>query len=232
MNEANGFAKVEHETSLKMVIIYTIQNTKSITTTTQIKTNKPDIMAMTLLGHGDPLFWATMKDGKPDDFYFDDKMDYASSHWTSSTGQHGDPLFQEVQEHERTTTKKPIHIEFLDDDGMAKWAAGEAMMPMEAMQQMIISDKDMDMDAVVKQPIRTECYGHGDPFMDYVMEASAAGDTMTDQEDFHQVEGQHYLVESKMHGDPLLDAIIKDPSWDKKLAGAIDREVMDKEKAD
>jgi hypothetical protein len=182
-----------------------------------IKTNKPDIMTIAHLGRGDPLFWATMKDGKPGDYHYydDNKKDYACSHH-STTG-HGDPLFQAVQEQGLRTTKKPIHIEFLDDDGMEKWK--------DAMQQMIISDED------ALKPIRTEFYGHGDPLMEDVMEARVAGDVMNPQEAFHQVEGDQYSVESKKHGDPLWDAIVKDPAWDKIVAGAIHREVS-KEKAD
>jgi hypothetical protein len=365
------------------------------------------IKTITLLGgHGDPLFRATMKDEKPDDYYYDDdKEGRCASHLTSTNG-HGDPLFQQVQEqdHKRTTTKILLHIEFLDDDGlenwaagyraewyeqygeqyvdpltedvkralddddgmekralddngmekwtagyattpeeqvlqqmnlsdddedavkpanraelyeqhgdplmedvvkraldddgMEKWAAGHAMTPEEQafLQQMNLSDDDED---AVQPAIRTEFYEfyeqHVDPLTedvkralddddkekwaagyvmtpeeqalqqmdfydeedavqpiwtefyeqhvvdplteDVTMEAWTAGDdVMTPQEAFHhQVEGHHYIVESKRHGDPLWDAIIKDPAWDKlvhHVAGTIHDREGSKEKAD
>jgi hypothetical protein len=212
-------------------------------------------MSTTLfLGHGDPLFWATMKDGKADYDYHDNKKQgqHYPSHLTTG---HGDPLFQQVQDQDhnrRTTTKKSIHIEFLDDHGMEKWAgggyamtpeesavraefyeqygdpltkdvkraldnddmeewaAGYAMLPSED-----LSDEEEEDGAV--QAIRTE-FQHGDPLMeDFKMEAwTARDDGMTPpQEAFHQVEGHHYSVESKRHGDPSWDATIKDPAWDK-----------------
>jgi hypothetical protein len=173
-------------------------------------------MAIPLLRHGDPLFWATMKDGKPDYYHSDDnKKDYAS-HLT--IGQ-GDPLFQEVQDQGHRSTKRSIHVEFLDDDGMEKWVRAE-----EALQQMIISDE------IAVEPMQTGFYSHGDPLMPDVTEALAAGDVITPQDAFHQVRLHHHCVESDMHGDPLWDAIIEDLAWDKP-AGAIPKEVS-KEKAD